>query len=130
MRPCWPRRTRVATPWAVAAEAVHSKTDAHDAPNIISVTVNGIDKSKADLINNSRTFAKSDTANPSEAMVEGADTTWIGHFGVGPTLSPVSSAPSEVGSMRDACHSASGRGGIGAGVCRSPTLAPAGSGRP
>ncbi len=76
MRPCWSRRTCVATPWAVAAVAVHSKTDAYDAPSTIPIAVNGIDKSKADLINNFSTVAKSDTANLWEATVDGADTDW------------------------------------------------------
>ena len=56
----------------------------HDADaKTISVTVTGIGLSKADLIYNLGTVAKSGTTNFLEAMAEGADTNLIGQFGVG-----------------------------------------------
>merc|ERR1719145_184489 len=59
------------------------KLECNPDAKTISIVDSGVGMSKADLINNLGTVAKSGTTNFLEAMAEGADANLIGQFGVG-----------------------------------------------
>merc|ERR1712050_249371 len=65
------------------AKDLEVKIEHDPEANTISIIDTGVGMSKADLINNLGTVAKSGTTNFLEAMAEGADAILIGQFGVG-----------------------------------------------